>query len=109
MDRFLGSTGHTGPGNYFKDVRNTQFYRDGRPFTLPPEGAYKTDLITDFAVEFIDEAAAGTRPFFLYVAHYAPHWPLHAKPADMAKYRELYRKLGWDEARSRRYQRLVKN
>jgi len=107
VDRFLGSTGHTGPGNYFKDVRNTQFYRDGHPFSLPPEGAYKTDLITDFAVEFIGEAAAKQQPFFLYVAHYAPHWPLHAKPDDMAKYRELYRKLGWDEARSRRYQRLV--
>jgi arylsulfatase A-like enzyme len=46
VDRFLGSTGHTGPGNYFKDVRNTAFYRDGKPFTLPSEGTYKTDLIT---------------------------------------------------------------
>ena len=63
--------------------------------TLPPEGAYKTDLITDFAVDFLAQAAAARqRPFFLYIAHYAPHWPLHAKPADMAKYRELYRKLG---------------
>lgn len=107
VDRFLGSTGHTGPGNYFKDVRNTDFYRDGKPFSLPPEGAYKTDLITDFAVKFIAEAAARDRPFFLYMAHYAPHWPLHAKPEDMAKYRELYRTLGWDEARARRYARLV--
>ena len=41
------------------------------------------------------------------MAHYAPHWPLHAKPADMAKYRDLYRNLGWDDARSRRYKRLV--
>jgi arylsulfatase len=106
VDRFLGSTGHTGPGNYFKDVRNTQFYRDGRPYALP-DGAYKTDLITDFAVDFIAEAGGKDRPFFLYVAHYAPHWPLHAKPEDMAKYRELYRKLGWDEARTRRHRRLV--
>jgi arylsulfatase len=107
VDRFLGSTGHTGPGNYFKDVRNTQFYRDGHPFSLPPEGAYKTDLITDFATSFLAEAATKKRPFFLYVAHYAPHWPLHAKPEDMARYRELYRNRGWDETRSRRYQRLV--
>ena len=107
LDRFLGSTGHTGPGNYFKEVRNTQFYCDGRSFTLPPEGTYKTDLITDFATDFIAEAAVGEKPFFLYVSHYAPHWPLHAKPEDMAKYRDLYRKLGWDEARLRRYQRLV--
>ena len=59
VDRFLGSTGHTGPGNYFKDVRDTAFYRNGKPFTLPPEGTYKTDLITDFAVEFIRDTAAG--------------------------------------------------
>src|SRR6185436_18261884 len=54
VDRFLGSTGHTGPGNYFKNVRNTEFYRDGRPYSLP-DNSYKTDLITDFAVEFISE------------------------------------------------------
>ena len=107
VDRCLGSTVHSGPGNYFKAVGSTKFYRDGRPFTLPPDGTYKTDLITDFATDFIAEAAAGDKPFFLYVAHYAPHWPLHAKPADMAKYRDLYRNLGWDDARSRRYRRQV--
>ena len=99
VDRFLGSTGHTGPGNYFQEVRGTSFFRDGQPLTLPREGIYKTDLITDFAVQFIAETAATGKPFFLYMAHYAPHWPLHAKPADMAKYRGLYRQLGWDDAR----------
>ncbi|MHB0960322.1 MAG: arylsulfatase [Pirellulaceae bacterium] len=107
VDRFLGSTGHTGPGNYFKDVRGTSFYRDGQPFTLPREGGYKTDLITDFAVQFIADTTARQQPFFLYISHYAPHWPLHAKREDMGKYRGLYRQLGWDETRSRRYQRQV--
>ncbi len=107
VDRFLGSTGHTGPGNYFKNVRNSDFFRDGQPFSLPAEGSYKTDLIADFATQFITEAAAKERPFFLYMAQYAPHWPLHAKPADIAKYRDLYRKLGWDDARTQRHQRLV--
>ncbi len=107
VDRFCGSTGHKGPGNYFKDVRYSEFYRDGRPFKLPPEGTYKTDLITDFAVDFIAEAAAKKEPFFLYVSHYSPHWPLHAKPEDIEKYRKLYRELGWDEARARRHERLL--
>lgn len=108
VDRFLGSTGHLGPGNYFADVVNTDFFRDGRPFRLPP-GAYKTDLITDAAVEFLREVAARPQrtPFFLYVAHYAPHWPLHAKPEDIGKYRALYRRLGWDEARAQRHRRLI--
>jgi len=106
VDRFLGSTGHAGPGHYFKAVRNNTFWLDGQPFTLP-DGSYKTDLITDYAVKFIAEAAMQSKPFFLYISHYAPHWPLHAKAQDMARYRDLYRNLGWDEARARRYQRLI--
>ena len=68
---------------------------------------YKTDIITDFAEEFIAEAARGSEPFFLYAAHYAPHWPLHAKEVDIAKYRDLYRSLGWDQARTQRHRRLL--
>lgn len=107
VERFLGSTGHVGPGHYFHAVRTTDFFRDGEPFPIPPEGIYKTDLITDYAVDFIGDAARGDKPFFLYVAQYAPHWPLHAKPEDMDKYVERYRKLGWDAAREARFQRLM--
>jgi arylsulfatase A-like enzyme len=107
VDRFLGSTGHLGPGNYFKAVHNADFHRDGKPFSVP-DGSYKTDLITDFATEYI-QTRDKARPFFLYMAQYAPHWPLHAKPEDIAKYRDLYRKLGWDAAREQRLQRLIKN
>ncbi|MCB1279595.1 arylsulfatase [Prosthecobacter sp.] len=105
VDRFFGSTGHKGPGNYFKDVRNTEFYRDGELYSIP-DGGYKTDLITDFATDFI-RGADKSKPFLLYLSHYAPHWPLHAKPEDIAKYRELYRQLGWDKAREQRLQRLI--
>jgi len=107
VDHFLGSTGHTGPGNYFKAVRGSPFWQDGKPFDLPPEGTYKTDLITDYAVKCITEAAGQEKPFFLYVSHYAPHWPLHAKPEDVARYRDTYADVGWDELRKRRYRRLV--
>jgi len=107
IDRFFGSTGHSGPGNYFKPVRESPFWLDGKPYVFPSEGAYKTDLITDYAVEFIGEAVGKRKPFFLYLSHYAPHWPLHAKPDDIAKYRDIYAQLGWDELRTRRYQRLI--
>lgn len=105
VNRFFGSTGYLGPGNYFKDVRNNSFYRDGKPFSIP-DGGYKTDLITEFATRFI-RSTDRSKPFFLYMAHYAPHWPLHAKPQDIAKYRDLYRRLGWDQARHERLERLV--
>ena len=105
VDRFFGSTGHTGPGNYFANTRNTAFYRDGEPYVIP-EGGYKTDLITDFTVEFLQQRDK-EKPFLLYMAHYAPHWPLHAKEEDIAKYRTLYRELGWDAAREKRLSRLI--
>lgn len=106
VDRFLGNADGGGPGHYLKAVRTMKTVMDGQPFELP-ETCYKTDLITDFAVKFIAEAATKPQPFFLYVAEYAPHWPLHAKEQDMARYRGLYRQLGWDEARAGRHQRLT--
>ena len=38
------------------------------------------------------------RPFFLYLAHCAPHWPLHALPEDIDRYRDTYRE-GWEALR----------
>lgn len=107
VDRFFGTGGGSGPGHYFHSVRTARYMRDGKVCPRPSEGTYMTDLITDSAVEFIAEAATKSQPFLLYVAHYAPHWPLHAKEQDMARYRDLYRKLGWDELRKRRHQRLI--
>ena len=49
--------------------------------------------------------AAEEAPFFLYVAHVAPHWPLQAKEQDVAKYREVYAK-GWEALREGRERRL---
>jgi arylsulfatase A len=43
-----------------------------------PAGQYLTDRLTDEAVNFIDAHAGG--PFFLYLAHFAVHLPLAAKP-----------------------------
>jgi arylsulfatase A-like enzyme len=50
-----------------------------------PDGEYLTDRLTAEAEKFID--ANRDRPFFLYLAHYAPHIPLRARPELVAKYR----------------------
>jgi arylsulfatase A-like enzyme len=36
---------------------------------------YLTDLITDRAVQWLDEAAGARQPFFLSLHYTAPHWP----------------------------------
>jgi arylsulfatase len=78
---------------------NTPVRTDGTNF-------YYTDVITEHAVEDIDRYAGGTKPFFLYVAYTAPHWPLQAPEADIAKYREGYL-AGWDVIRTNRYRRQI--
>ncbi|MDP6046543.1 MAG: arylsulfatase [Phycisphaerae bacterium] len=72
-----------------------------------PDGWYSTDAWTDEGLKFAAEAAGQGKPFFWYLAHNAPHWPLQAKPQDIAKYRGKY-KIGWDEIRKRRYAKLIK-
>ncbi|GGA65092.1 sulfatase [Pseudoclavibacter endophyticus] len=75
---------------------------------LPPSSVagdfYFTDDITATAVATVRTAAEQRRPFFLYVAYTAPHWPLHAPETVIAKYRERYRQ-GWDELRAERRER----
>jgi arylsulfatase len=68
---------------------------------------YATYLWTDFALKFVDEARQANRPFFLYVPHNAPHFPLMAPAELIAKYRGKYR-AGWDALREQRYRRQIK-
>jgi len=109
LDRYFGAqpTGKGGGGSYFHAVISSHWFLNGKPYTIPNEGFYNTDAYTDHAVEFLSEAVDQDKPFFLYLAYMAPHWPLHAKPEDIAKYRDFYRNTGWNTLRERRYKRLV--
>jgi arylsulfatase len=69
--------------------------------------AYMTDFITDYAVDWLDEVVQSEKPFFLYLPLHAPHYPLQARPEDIAKYRGKYLK-GWDVIRMERYKRMKK-
>ena len=71
-------------------------------------GFYSTVAKADYAIEFLQDHAAETsdQPFFLYLAFFAPHFPLHALPEDIAKYRDTYLK-GWDVVRKERWSRLT--
>ena len=71
-----------------------------------PDDFYMTDFITQKSIDLIDSYSRDDKPFFLYVAHTAPHWPLHALPEDIEKYKDTY-KAGWDEIRKNRYKRMI--
>jgi arylsulfatase len=63
---------------------------------------YSTDLFVDWGLKFIDEARAENKPFFLYLAQGAAHFPLRAPKEIIDKYRGKYM-AGWDQLREARY------
>ncbi|TCD12124.1 arylsulfatase [Pedobacter frigidisoli] len=78
-----------------------------KPIKTVPKDYYQTDAINDTAVAYINSWKKTNKPFFLYVSQNAPHWPLQAKPEDIAKYKDTY-KGGWDVIREARYKKMVK-
>lgn len=81
----------------------------GRPRRGYPEGEYyATDAVTDHALDFLGLAReTPDRPWFLYLAYSAPHFPLHAPKGDIAKYADRYH-VGWDVIRDERLARMKK-
>ena len=62
---------------------------------------YSTDVFGDYAMEFVDQGQAAQKPWFLYLAFNAAHFPLHAYEEDIQKYEPIYAQ-GWDKIRERR-------
>jgi arylsulfatase A-like enzyme len=101
FDKYFGII--RGAANYFKPEPEKLLLLNDEPFTITSNDFYTTDAFSDYAVKFIEEADRD-RPFFLYVAYNAPHWPLHAWSEDIIKYKGKYME-GWDVLRERRLQR----
>ena len=95
-----------GAGSFYAPKTLT---RDNTPIEPPDGDFYLTDAISDEAVAQLQRHAANgdSQPFFQYVAYTAPHWPLHARPEDIAKYQGRY-DCGWDALREERLQRMLK-
>ncbi|MCX6309189.1 MAG: sulfatase-like hydrolase/transferase, partial [Bacteroidia bacterium] len=72
-----------------------------------PENFYLTNAVTDSTVSMMNMHFKENKdkPFFFYVAYYAPHRPLQALQKDIQKYRGKFMN-GWDENRKQRYERL---
>ena len=70
-----------------------------------PGKFYATDAFSGYALEFLRQAKSANKPWFLYLAHSAPHFPIQAPTASAKPFLETYRK-GWDVLREQRFARL---
>lgn len=110
FDRFYGTI--HGAGSYFDP---SSLVRDNRLITAAndpeyrPANFYYTDAIAEHAIRFIRDHARDRKdqPFLLYTAFTAAHWPLHAKDADIARYKGRY-DAGYEPIRASRRTKLRK-
>lgn len=102
---FLRSLNVENQGNFFTAAGNKI---DDQPLTPPADESnyYVTTATVDHAIACLRQhhSASADAPFFHYLAFIAPHFPLHALPEDIARYRGKY-DVGWDVIRQRRFQR----
>lgn len=100
FDRFYGTmAGSTSFWDPITLVEDNELIRATGDYFL-------TEALTRKAVEYIDDAATRDRPFFMYAAYTAPHYPLHARPEYIAKYDSRF-DAGWDQLRKKRLERLM--
>lgn len=98
-------------GFYFPADKNARLFLNGQDVGRGgqdgvPADWYTTDLWTEYGLKFIDEAQDAKKPFFLYLAYNAPHFPLQAPAEDIAKFRGKYM-VGWDRLRDERYAKQI--
>ncbi len=96
----------TGGGVYFypSPFVDRAIYRDGKQVHPDSTTFYSTDAFTDEAIKFVEAATTDDKPFFLYLAYIAPHFPLQALPEDIARYKGKYEE-GYEAIRQRRFRK----
>lgn len=104
FDKFYGS--NTSQGHYFKVYQDRKLLYGNEEVNTPADW-YATDAFTDSSVAFIQRhhETKKDKPFFMYVAYTAPHWPIHALPEDIARYEGKYRG-GYDSVRNKRFEKM---
>ena len=103
FDHFYGTL--AGSCSYYQPASLTRGEINAEAEATEQPDYYYTDAIAHEACSFVREQSEANKPFFMYVAYTAPHWPLQASEEDIAKYRGRYDE-GWDVLRERRMQRL---
>jgi len=110
FERFCGTI--TGAGSFYDPTtlcRDNAYVTPENDPEYKPATYYYTDAISDNACKYIREHhdQSPERPFFLYMAFTAAHWPMHALEKDIARYQGKYDQ-GYDPCRAERFERLKK-
>jgi arylsulfatase len=102
FDRFWGMI--SGASVYYE---SPHLFNCNTPLPPPPKDQYLTDLWAEHAADYVKDLSKEQKPFFLYAAFNAPHWPIQAPEESVAEYVDRYRD-GWDKLREERHAKQIK-
>ncbi|HVV02228.1 MAG TPA: arylsulfatase [Verrucomicrobiae bacterium] len=108
FEKFYGTI--KGGGSFYDPTglcrQNTWITPDDDP-EYHPKQFYYTEALSDNAIRFLQQhqQESPDKPFFMYLAYTAAHWPMHALERDIAKYKGKY-DGGYEAVRHARFQRL---
>lgn len=88
------------------DQWHPELFEDNHPIDSPPvDGEHLSEMLVEYSMKAIEDLRVGSsRPFFLYLAFGATHFPLQAPAEYVDRYRGKYDE-GWDAIRQARFER----
>jgi arylsulfatase len=111
FEKFYGTI--KGGGSYYDPTslcrQNTFITPENDPEYHPQPPYYYPNALSDNSIRFLQQhqQESPEKPFFLYLAFTAAHWPMHALESDLARYRGRY-DGGYEPVRAARLERLKK-
>lgn len=110
FDHFYGTI--MGGGSYYDPAtlcRGNDYVTPENDPEYRPEKFYYTDAIADNAVKFLGEhkKAQNGKPFFMYMAFTAAHWPMQVPEEEVEPYYGAFDN-GWDELRRAKYREMIR-
>lgn len=104
FDLAQGGANHYGLDLAKDGKPGTTYWENGRQLAALPKGFYSSDTYASKLIEQLGRTDRA-KPFFAYLTFTAPHWPLQAPDADVARYRGRY-DAGFEVLRAERLARL---
>lgn len=102
---FISLDGASHLGGLSWDGPDLAAYRDENELVTVDEDFYTTRFYTNRMIDYIEADRDEGKPFFAWLAYTAPHWPLQAPEASIAKFKGMYDD-GFEVLYHKRFERM---
>jgi arylsulfatase len=105
FDEFYGFTNDHSHDQFDKDYYIRLPAGRKKEIDPPASDFYATDVFNNYALEFLRQGQQSGKPWFLFLGHSSPHFPVQAPAARADAFDATYAR-GWDVLREERFERM---